>query len=103
MTSALIGLTLIVLIAVVTVALGALTRLLASRIAAPRELDDAPLTPRERLAFGNEMIARDLQPDDVHPVARTAAHEAEPGRFDRPVQRQDLAVRHPEIVAHMPR
>lgn len=103
MTSALIGLALIVLIAVVTVALGALTRLLASRIVAPRELHDVPLTPLERLALGNEAIARDLQPDDVHPVARTAAREAEPRRADRPVQRQDLAVRHPELVAHIPR
>lgn len=103
MTSALIGLALILLIAVVTVALGALTRLLASRALAPRELRDAPLTPLQRIALGNEAIARDLQPDDVHPVARTASREADPARAHRPIRRQDLAVRHPELVAYIPR
>lgn len=76
MTSALTGLALIVLIAAVTVALGALTRLLAARIITPRSLESTPLTPLERIALGNEAIARDLQPDDTHPVARTAAQMA---------------------------
>lgn len=76
MTSALTGSALILLIAVVTVALGAFTRLLAARIIAPRSLESVPLTPLERIALGNEAIARDLQPDDTHPVARTAARPA---------------------------
>lgn len=105
MVSALIGIALILLIALGTVALGSLTRLLAARIAAPRALEEIPLTPLERIALGNEIIARDLQPDDIHPVARTAA----PGALARGahadaanalVQRQDLAVRYPEIAAH---
>ncbi|MGP5640972.1 hypothetical protein ACTXPS_16205 [Brachybacterium tyrofermentans] len=100
MSSALIGLALILLIAVVTVALGALTRLLAARIVGPRSLSDAPLTPLERIALGNEIIARDLQPDDTHPIARTASRDARAGWADGPVQRQDLAVRYPEIAAH---
>ncbi|APX33428.1 hypothetical protein BH708_12650 [Brachybacterium sp. P6-10-X1] len=101
MSSALTGLVLILLIAVVTVALGALTRLLASRVVAPRELRDVPLTPRERIALGHEAIARDLQPDDVHPIARTASREAGAARAPRPVEHQDLALRHPEIAAHV--
>lgn len=101
MTSALIGLLLILLIAAVTVALGALTRLLAARVVAPRELRDAPLTPRERIALGNEAIARDLQPDDIHPVARTASSEAGAARAAHPVQHQDLALRHPEVAAYI--
>lgn len=100
MLSALIGLALILLIAVVTVTLGALTRLLAARIVAPRTAADAPLTPLERIALGNEIIARDLQPDDTHPIARTASRDARIGWADGPVQRQDLAVRFPEIAAH---
>ncbi|MGP5716910.1 hypothetical protein ACTXO9_13615 [Brachybacterium tyrofermentans] len=100
MTSALIGLFLILLIAVVTVAVGALTRLLAARIVGPRSPADDPLTPLERIALGNEIIARDLQPDDTHPIARTASRDARPGWADGPVQRQDLAVRYPEIAAH---
>lgn len=99
MTSALTGLVLILLIAVVTVALGVLTRLLAARLIAPRELRDAPLTPRERIALGNEAIARDLQPDDVHPVARTASRETGAARAPHSVEHQDLALRHPEIAA----
>ena len=105
MLSALIGLALIVLIAVLTVALGAAARLLAARIVGPRSPTDAPLTPLERIALGNEIIARDLQPDDTHPVARTAARDARTGWAgsgwaDGPVQRQDLAARYPEIAAH---
>lgn len=100
MSSALIGLALILLIAVVTVALGALTRLLAARIVGPRSPFDAPLTPLERIALGNEIIARDLQPDDTHPIARTVSRDARAGWADGPVQRQDLAVRYPEIAAH---
>ncbi|MGP9843719.1 hypothetical protein [Brachybacterium sp. 107] len=100
MLSALIGLAPILLIAVVTVALGALTRLLAARIVGPRSPVDAPLTPLERIALGNEIIARDLQPDGTHPVARSAARDARIGWVDGPVQRQDLAVRYPEIAAH---
>lgn len=100
MLSALIGLFLIVLIAVLTVALGAAARLLAARIVGPRSPSDAPLTPLERIAMGNEIIARDLQPDDTHPIARTAARDARIGWADGPVQRQDLAVRFPEIAAH---
>ncbi|ATG53422.1 hypothetical protein CFK41_00500 [Brachybacterium ginsengisoli] len=105
MTSALIGLALILLIAVVTVALGALTRLLAARIIAPEApADGRPLTPLERIALGNEIIARDLQPDDTHPVARTADRAADHGPAtaydDRPMLRQDLALRYPSIAAH---
>lgn len=100
MLSVLIGLALILLIAVVTVALGAFARLLAARIVGPRSPADAPLTPLERIALGNEIIARDLQPDDTHPVVRTASRDARIGWADGPVQRQDLAVRYPEIAAH---
>lgn len=104
MTSALIGLALILLIAFTAVALGAAARLLAARIIAPDEPADGPLTPLERIALGNEIIARDLQPDDTHPIARTADPAAGHGpaaRYDdRPMQRQDLAVRYPTIAAH---
>lgn len=75
MTSALIGLALILLISVVTVALGALSRLLASWIAGPSTRADGPLTPLERVTLGNELIVHDLEPDSVHPVARTAARD----------------------------
>lgn len=100
MTSALIGLALIVLIALVTVVLGALTRLLAARIIAPREHGRALLSPLDRVALGNEIIARDLQPDDTHPVARTAPRDARTAWVDGPPQRQDLAVRYPDIATH---
>lgn len=104
MTSVLIGLALILLIAVVTVALGAATRLLAVRIIAPRQPADGPLTPLDRLALGNEIIARDLQPDDTHPVARTAERAAGHGpaavHGEQPMPRQDMALRYPTITAH---
>lgn len=104
MTSALIGFALILLIAVVTVALGAATRLLAARIIAPDEPAHGPLTPLERLALGNEIIARDLQSDDTHPIARTSdrgpGHGPAAEYDDRPLPRQELALRYPTIAAH---
>ena len=99
MTAALLGLLFIVLIAVLAVALGPLTRLLAARIVTPRE-EHERLSVAERIARGNALIARELRPDGTHPVARTAERTdgaaAEPGREPR----QDLAVRFPEIAAH---
>lgn len=99
MTAALLGLLFIVLIAVLAVALGSLTRLLAARIVTPRE-EHERLSVAERIALGNALIARELRPDGTHPVARTAERTdgaaAEPGREPR----QDLAVRFPEIAAH---
>ena len=99
MTAALLGLLFIVLIAVLAVALGSLTRLLAARIVTPRE-EHERLSVAERIARGNALIARELRPDGTHPVARTAERTdgaaAEPGREPR----QDLAVRFPEIAAH---
>ncbi|WP_193103816.1 hypothetical protein [Brachybacterium sp. FME24] len=115
MTSALLGLALILLIAIVAVLLGALTRLLAARIVASgvprdgsgeharrggRDRGGVLLTPLDRIALGNEIIARDLRPDDTHPIARTAPRDARAGWVDAPMQRQDLAVRYPEIAAH---
>lgn len=100
MTSALIGLALIVLIALITVVLGALTRLLAARIIATRQHGHAPLSPLDRVALGNEIIARDLQPDDTHPVARTDPRNSQTAWADGPLQRQDLTVRYPGIAAH---
>ena len=99
MTAAFLGLLFIVLIAVLAVALGSLTRLLAARIVTPRE-EHERLFVAERIARGNALIARELRPDRTHPVARTAERTdgaaAEPGREPR----QDLAVRFPEIAAH---
>lgn len=99
MTAAFLGLLFIVLIAVLAVALGSLTRLLAARIVTPRE-EHERLSVAERIALGNALIARELRPDGTHPVARTAERTdgaaAEPGREPR----QDLAVRFPEIAAH---
>ncbi|MGO1227242.1 hypothetical protein ACT3SQ_00670 [Brachybacterium sp. AOP42-C2-15] len=100
MTSALIGLALILLIALVAVGLGTLTRLLASRIIAPRSLESTPLTPLERIALGNEAIARDLQPDSTHPVARTAARDAGTRIGDRPAQEHELAERYFFAATH---
>jgi hypothetical protein len=100
MTSALLGLALILVIALVTVALGALSRLLAARIITPRDGRRTSLSPRDRLMLGNAIIARDLQPDSTHPVARTAPHGAEADWVDGPLQRQDLAIRYPEVAAH---
>lgn len=99
MTAALLGLLFIVLIAVLAVALGSLTRLIAARIVTPRE-EHERLSVAERIARGNALITRELRPDGTHPVARTAERPdgaaAEPGREPR----QDLAVRFPEIAAH---
>ena len=99
MTAALLGLLFIVLIALLAVALGSLTRLIAARIVTPRE-EHERLSIVERIARGNALIARELRPDGTHPVARTAERTdgaaAEPGREPR----QDLAVRFPEIAAH---
>ena len=100
MTSALIGLALILLIAAVTVALGALSRLLAARIVGPSSRDGAPLTPLERLSLGNELIARDLQPDSTHPVARTAARDARGQGDERSLQAPDLAQRYFFATTH---
>lgn len=99
MTAALLGLALIVLIAVVTVALGSLSRLIAARIAAPRE-EHEDLSGAERIALGNSLIARDLRPDATHPVARTAPHEGASADVPGLAPRQDLAVHFPEIAAH---
>lgn len=99
MTAALLGLLFIVLIALLAVALGSLTRLIAARIVTPRE-EHERLSVAERIARGNALIARELRPDQTHPVARTAdpapRRVPEPG----PEPRQDLAVRFPEIAAH---
>ena len=99
MTAALLGLLFIVLIALLAVALGSLTRLIAARIVTPRE-EHERLSVAERIARWNALIARELRPDGTHPVARTAERTdgaaAEPGREPR----QDLAVRLPEIAAH---
>lgn len=99
MTAALLGLLFIVLIALLAVALGSLTRLIATRIVTPRE-EHERLSVAERIARGNALIVRELRPDGTHPVARTAERTdgaaAEPGREPR----QDLAVRFPEIAAH---
>lgn len=99
MTAALLGLLFIVLIALLAVALGSLTRLIAARIVTPRE-EHERLSVAERIARGNALIARELRPDETHPVARTADRALrrvpEPGREPR----QDLAVRFPEIAAH---
>lgn len=100
MTSALIGLALILLIAAATVALGMLSRLLAARIVGPSTRDDDPLTPLERLSLGNELIARDLQPDSTHPVARTAARDARVQGGERSLQDPDLALRYCFPAAH---
>mgnify|MGYP001124969921 CR=1 FL=1 len=99
MTAALLGLLFIVLIALLAVALGSLTRLIAARIVTPPE-EHERLSVAERIGRGNALIARELRPDGTHPVARTAERTdgaaAEPGREPR----QDLAVRFPEIAAH---
>ena len=99
MTAALLGLLFIVLIALLAVALGSLTRLIAARIVTPRE-EHERLSVAERIARGNALIARELRPDGTHPVARTAERTdgaaAEPGWEPR----QDLAMRFPEIAAH---
>ncbi|AXK46487.1 hypothetical protein [Brachybacterium saurashtrense] len=104
MTAALLGLALIVLIAVAAVTLGALTRLLAVRLATPRaqrRAAEQDLSLAERIVLGNSYITRELRPDGTHPVARTAPKTgvdvAGPGREPR----QDLAVRFPDIAAHM--
>jgi len=99
MTAALLGLLFIVLIALLAVALGSLTRLIAARIVTPCE-EHERLSVAERIARGNALITRELRPDETHPVARTAERAdgavADPGREPR----QDLAVRYPEIAAH---
>lgn len=103
MTAALLGLALIVLIAVVTVALGSLTRLLAARIVAPREERDGrarDLSLAERIALGDALIARDLRPDETHPVARLAPHDGEIPDVPEAVARRDLAVQFPTIASH---
>ncbi|HEX7349796.1 hypothetical protein [Brachybacterium sp.] len=100
MTSALLGLALILLIALSAVVLGALSRLLAARILRRSPQAHRDLTVLDRIALGNELIARDLQPDSTHPVARTAPRDAGADWVDGPLQRQDLALRHPEIASH---
>lgn len=99
MTAALLGLALILLIAVLAVALGALARLLAVRIATPPERR-AGLSVTERIALGDSFVARDLSPDETHPIARTA--ECTDRVADEPAAepRQDLAVRFPSIASH---
>ena len=101
MNAALLGLALIVLIAVVTVALGSLTRLLAARIATPREeRRGRDLSIAERIALGDELIARDLLPDETHPVARLAPHDGEVPDVPETAPHQDLAARFPTIASH---
>lgn len=99
MTSALLGLAFIILIAVVTVALGALTRLLAARLVRTDPGEHRDLSIADRLALGNETIARDLQPDDLHPVARTAARDTGAELAHELMHRPELAVRHPRSAA----
>ncbi|WP_114853987.1 hypothetical protein [Brachybacterium sp. YJGR34] len=73
MTSALTGLVLIVLLAVLAVVLGGLTRLLASAIAGPaghgagRDRSWAA-----RIASADALVARELRPDATQPMARIA-------------------------------
>lgn len=100
MTSALLGLALILAIAAVTVALGALSRLLAARIVGPSTPGGAPLTPLDRIALGNELIARDLEPDSTHPVARTAAQDARTGAREGSLQQLEPAQRYFFAAAH---
>lgn len=100
MTAALLGLALIVLIAVVTVALGSLSRLLAARIVTPRE-ELERRSASERIALGNSLITRELRPDGVHPVAGTAPRTGAAGPGPDRDPRQDLAVHYPVIAAHV--
>lgn len=131
--TALVGLILIVLIVLAAVILGAGSRLLAARIAGADRLGAAgaepagapaagsaepvgrsatkrPAPPRalstlDRIALGNSLIARDLRPDDIHPVARTVERAAGQGPIaehdDRPIQRQDLALLYPTVASHL--
>jgi hypothetical protein len=99
MTSALTGLALILLIAVVTVALGALARLLAARLVTPRA-EHSELSLAERVARGDALVARELRPDGVHPVARAVPPTGEAPAAPGPEPRRDLAVHYPEIAAH---
>lgn len=94
MTSALLGLAVILLIALTSVALGALTRLLAARIVRSDTQEHRELTALERIALGNELIARDLEPDSTRPVARTAARDAQVHGADPALQEPDLALRY---------
>lgn len=95
MTSALLGLAVILLIAVVTTALGALTRVLAARLLGPSTPEHRDLTVADRLLLGDERIVRDLQPDSLHPVARTAAHETGAELAHELLHRPEVALRHP--------
>lgn len=115
MTSALIGFGFIVLIAATTAALGALTRLLTARVLVPgpersaaADREDGGDRPRplhlgERLIGVEATIARELQPDDLHPVARSAGAR-EQGPMNRPAgadPRLDLAASDPLAATHV--
>lgn len=108
MTSVLIGLALLLALVVATVALGALTRLLAAWIAGPSGrasrheggCEEPPITVLARIALGNELIARDLQPDATHPVARTADPEPRPVRTDGEAAERELARRYFFVATH---
>ena len=103
MTAALLGLALIVLIAVVTVVLGSLTRLLAVRLAAPRDqrrARDCDLSVARRIALGNSLIARDLRPDGTPPVARAAAPAAAAAAAAAARARAGPGRRYPPIASH---
>ena len=105
MTSALTGLVLLLAIVVLTVALGALTRLLAAWIAAPRgsargPRGSVPATALERIAVGSALIARDLRPDSTHPVARTAEPGARPDRAAEEAAQRELARRYFFAATH---
>lgn len=107
MTSALTGIVLLLAIVVLTVALGALTRLLAAWIAAPRGRGSArgprgsvPATALDRIAVGNALIARDLHPDSTHPVARTAEPGACPDRAAEEAAQRELTQRYFFAATH---
>lgn len=88
----LLGLSLILLIAVLAVALGALSRLLAARIVRPAPAAHRELTLVDRIMLGNELVVRDLQPDSTHPVARTASRDARASREGITPADQELAL-----------
>lgn len=98
MTSAFIGIGLILLIAVVTVVLGGLTRLIAGSLGGPGTRRGAAVPLSERIGRGNGMIARDLRPDETHPVARTARRDAEDGRVAGRDPVHGAAARHAYLI-----
>lgn len=99
MTAALLSLALLVLIPLVTIALGAATRLLAAWIVTPRE-EHAALRPGDRLLRGNALVVRELQPDGTHPTARLATFVEPPEPSPAHHPRLDLVADHPVLAGH---